>query len=340
MLYRRGKYWYARFTAKGIRVNRSTGRTEKAEAEKVESRWREQILNQSQLDEIPPHSWQEAVDSWYRTKQHKRSLDDDLQKLTWLKKHFNGKLVTQIDTPLIERTLDKKPNISNATRNRYYSVIRGVLKRAHFLGWIATMPAIEMRPEKRSTPRHLTHDQAQALLACLNTERRQHLHDMVLFSLATGARESNVTGLRWNRINLAQKYAYVRAEGFKGKRSYRMPLNSTALSVLESRAGLHKTHVFSYRGNPVRHANRDGFQAARKEAGLDWLRWHDLRHTWASWHVMAGTPLRVLKELGGWKTLDMVMRYAHLAPDFADKYAENVAQNVTHSGSEETLKIA
>ena len=99
MLYRRGKYWYARFTANGTRVNRSTRRTEKAEAEKVESRWREQILNSTQLDEIPPHTWNEAVDSWYRTKLHKRSLDDDLHKLAWLGKHLNGRLLTHIDTP-------------------------------------------------------------------------------------------------------------------------------------------------------------------------------------------------------------------------------------------------
>ncbi len=51
-----------------------------------------------------------------------------------------------------------------------------------------------------------------------------------------------------------------------------------------------------------------------------------LRHTWASWHVMARTPLSVLQTLGGWKSLDMVQRYAHLAPDFIASYAENSAR--------------
>lgn len=42
---------------------------------------------------------------------------------------------------------------------------------------------------------------------------------------------------------------------------------------------------------------------------------HDLRHTWASWHVQSGTGLQELQELGGWSTVDLVLRYAHLAAD-------------------------
>jgi site-specific recombinase XerC len=55
-----------------------------------------------------------------------------------------------------------------------------------------------------------------------------------------------------------------------------------------------------------------------------------LRHTWASWHVQNGTPLHILKELGGWATYEMVQRYAHLAPEHLAKFAGNakVAKSV------------
>ena len=53
------------------------------------------------------------------------------------------------------------------------------------------------------------------------------------------------------------------------------------------------------------------------------FRWHDLRHTWASWHVQNGTPLHVLKELGGWSDLTMVLRYAHLSSKHLEEYAGN-----------------
>jgi len=54
------------------------------------------------------------------------------------------------------------------------------------------------------------------------------------------------------------------------------------------------------------------------------LRFHDLRHPWASWHVQAGTPLFVLTELGGWETLEMVKKYAHLNAGHLAEYANNV----------------
>jgi hypothetical protein len=53
------------------------------------------------------------------------------------------------------------------------------------------------------------------------------------------------------------------------------------------------------------------------------LSWHDLRHTWASWHVQNGTPLAVLQELGGRRDLKMVLLYAHLAPGHPAPYASN-----------------
>lgn len=61
---------------------------------------------------------------------------------------------------------------------------------------------------------------------------------------------------------------------------------------------------------------------ALKRASIRDFRWHDLRHTWASWHVQRGTPLQVLKELGGWETLEMVQRYAHLSADHLAQWVQ------------------
>lgn len=54
------------------------------------------------------------------------------------------------------------------------------------------------------------------------------------------------------------------------------------------------------------------------------FRWHDLHHTWASWHVQSGTPLQVLKELGGWETIEMVQKYAHLAADHLAQWVSSM----------------
>jgi len=63
-----------------------------------------------------------------------------------------------------------------------------------------------------------------------------------------------------------------------------------------------------------------------KRAGPEDFRWHDLRHTRASWHVLQGTPLHVLQELSGWETAEMVRRYAHLSPEHLAEYAEKLAK--------------
>ena len=110
---------------------------------------------------------------------------------------------------------------------------------------------------------------------------------------------------------------------FKSGKAHTVPLNEPAMTVLRGQRGLHHTWVFPYDDQPVDKVSTRAWHFALKRAGIENFRWHDLRHTWASWHVMNSTPLEVLMKLGGWNSLDMVMRYAHLAPGFIARYAQN-----------------
>ena len=83
---------------------------------------------------------------------------------------------------------------------------------------------------------------------------------------------------------------------------------------------------FTFRGNPVQQVNTRAWKLALERAGIKDFRWHDLRHTWASWHVQSGTPLQVLQELGGWSCYEMVLRYAHLSAGHLADYAENLCR--------------
>lgn len=95
---------------------------------------------------------------------------------------------------------------------------------------------------------------------------------------------------------------------------------------IREQIGKHAAHVFSYRGKPPTQINTKAWRAALKRAGIEDFRWHDLRHTWASWHVQLGTPLHVLQELDGWETADMVRRYAHLSSEHLVQYVERFSQ--------------
>ncbi|MDH3000650.1 hypothetical protein A1D23_09485 [Chelonobacter oris] len=76
--------------------------------------------------------------------------------------------------------------------------------------------------------------------------------------------------------------------------------------------------------NHINDIDRRDFRQACEKIGLSNLHFHDLRHTWASWHVQSGTPLFTLKEMGGWETLEMVKRYAHLNAAHMVDYADSV----------------
>ena len=315
-------YWYVRFTAPdGSRVFQTTRTADRRQAEEFEAQlkarlWREQQLGQSQA------TWQEAVLSWLDATTHRDRAGVE-QKLRWLDPYLGHLALRQITPEVIQQIrAAKSTQASHSTVNRYLAVVSAVLHHARAAGWIEAPPRITKLKEPRGQFRWLTRQEADRLIEALEAQpRSKHIADMVRFTLATGLRESNVTGLEWSRVQADA--VWIPSGQMKADRPLRVPLNDNARAVLERWRGRHDRWVFVYRGNRVRKANRDGFQKALQATGLD-IRWHDLRHTWASWHVMAGTPLAVLMELGGWSTYDMVLRYAHLAPGHVERYAGNV----------------
>lgn len=71
-------------------------------------------------------------------------------------------------------------------------------------------------------------------------------------------------------------------------------------------------YVFSYNCQPIWQVNTKARRNAVKASGVTDFRWHNLPHTWASWHARAGTPINVVQEMAGWKSHEMALRYSHL----------------------------
>ena len=92
------------------------------------------------------------------------------------------------------------------------------------------------------------------------------------------------------------------------------------------RAHLARLHLTAERHRRLKSANTRSWRKALKRAGITNFRWHDLRHTWASWLVQRRVPLFVLQELGGWQSAVMVRRYAHLSPSVNARYAAEIDQ--------------
>ena len=278
---------------------------------------------------------------WLGDKAHKRSLRKDLHNLRWLDPWLGDRYLDEIDADLLaeiaaarkaeprdKRNPESAPT-SQTTVDRMLALVRSILRAAHEWGWLDALPPIKLAPPSPDDDyRWLTQDEA----ATLHDELAEHLRPPYLFALATGWREQNVLRLEWSRVDLARRVAWVGGRETKGKRAIGAPLNRDALAILKGQQGKHERWVFpSEDGTPYVRANNTGFKAAQRRAGIAPLRWHDLRHTWASWHVMAGTSLRSLMELGGWRSYKSVLRYAHLSPEHLAKDAakvEGLARNL------------
>tara|TARA_R110002073_G_scaffold335814_1_gene529068 strand:- start:1120 stop:1590 length:471 start_codon:yes stop_codon:yes gene_type:complete len=89
-----------------------------------------------------------------------------------------------------------------------------------------------------------------------------------------------------------------------------------AVTVLQEQKGNHAQFCFTYQSQPILwDLTNTAWMNALRKAGIEDFRFHDLRHTWASWHRQAGTSCDELKDLGGWKSRSMVDRYAKFATE-------------------------
>ncbi len=153
--------------------------------------------------------------------------------------------------------------------------------------WMDRAPAVRLLQEPTRHIRFLSHQQARALLR----ELPSHLQDMATFTFATGLRAANVTGLSWGQVDLSRKLAWIHPDQAKARKAILVSLNDTALQVLREQRGKHPDRVFTYEGQSIKQVSTAAWYKALKRAGIEDFRWHDLRHTWASWHVQGGTPL-------------------------------------------------
>ena len=143
-----------------------------------------------------------------------------------------------------------------------------------------------------------------------------YLKPMVLLSLNTGLRRGEVFGLSWSRVDLDKAFLTVHWSTAKNNRTRHVPLNAEAVFVLkgwqEQTGG--KGLVFPARhGGEFTHIKRS-WSKVLKDADIADFRWHDMRHHFASWLVMADVSLNVVRELLGHADIAMTLRYAHLSP--------------------------
>lgn len=328
-LYKResGIWYYDITLANGKRIRGSTRTKDERQANELHDKLKYESWRQVNLGEKPKYLWDEAALRWIKEKKGvKKSIDDDISRLRQLPE-LREVYLHDIDRSMIMAIVNAK-NCSDSTKNRYLALIRSILN-ACVQKWdmLDKSVYIELFKEPAHRLKWLRPKEAKTLLSFL----QPYMADMTEFDLATGLRQGNVFNLRWRQIDFMKRICEYYPEDMKASKPLVIPLNDTAMNVLLKQLGKHEEFVFVHsRNKPVKSLNYKWWKEALHKAKIDEdFHWHDLRHTWASWLVQNGVSLYALKELGGWQTLEMVQRYAHLAPEHLVKDAIKIDSIMT-----------
>ena len=322
---KRNNIWYIDISApSGERIRRSAGTSDEKEAQQLHDKMKYELWHMDKLAEKPKVLWDEACLRWLEEKKDKKSIKDDKTKIRKLK-GFRGVYMHHLTKDSISAEVMKIKG-TNATRNRYLAFIRSILNICvNEWDYLDSAVKIKLLKEPKKRIRWLRPHEADKLISVLPT----YIAKLVVFSLCTGLRKSNVLSLEWSQIDLKRKVAWYYPDETKSGHALGVPLNDLAMQVLDRQLGNHPTAVFiNSQRRPVKSVSRHLWKQALIDAGIQNFRWHDLRHTWASWLVQRGVPLYALKEMGGWESMEMVQRYAHLAPEHLHQHAAliNIAQ--------------
>lgn len=316
-MHKRGNVFWIEFRLPdGGRVRESTGTGD----EKIATMYHDFRAAQIKGGDPEVKTWDSAVDRWVEERADKRSLDRDLQMARWIKPYWHGRALMTITNDDVRTLIERKrKETSSSTANHYLAFIRTLFNKSVEWGWVGQSITVKPYKVRNQRKRFLSEDEYARLMA----ELPEHLAAMVEFSVLTGLRQSNVLGLKWSKVDLQRRLVMIDGEDFKNGKDFSAPLGDRALEIIRAQIGKHNQYVFTYRGQPVKQVNGKAWQKSLQRAGIVDFRWHDLRHTFASYHAMNGTPLAVLKALGGWESMEMVNRYAHLSQELVKLYSDN-----------------
>jgi integrase len=329
MLYKRkgSDNWQTEFTFRGKEIRRSTGTPDKKQAERYEEKLRADLYNGMVLG-TSDRTLDDAASRWMLEKREKRSLWVDRLILdAFLSRAGKGVRLDSVSNATIaDYGTDLISQHRHTTVRRHMAVIRALGNKAFEWGWLTRPWRVPNYTGEAFEPVTIDPATLDRVMAALP----EHARRIATFAVETGLRRANVTKLKWSMVDLANNLAVIPASAAKGKRPIVVPLSPRAKAILEQCVGSHITYVFTDHNQraPVGTIKKSWAKACA-ETGAVGFRFHDLRHHWATMHVLAGTPIKALKELGGWKSLQLVDKYTHLAAGDLAVYVANKANTLS-----------
>ena len=242
---------------------------------------------------------------------------------------FGSKPLDRIAPAHVRKWFDRYSRTAPGGANRALDILQQIMNFAIACGHIETDPARGVRRNRRpALTRFLSREEVACLHSVLDAQTRpgsREQADIVRLLLLTGCRRGEITGLRWSEVH---DDMLALADSKTGPRT--VPLGSGARAILDRQPRNGSPFVFP---SPRDSARPRGphlpfWYRVRREAGIEDVRLHDLRHTMASHAVMNGVPVPVVSRLLGHSDVRMTLRYAHLADRDIEAAAERVGEEM------------
>ena len=340
-----GITWYIEYKYKGMRYREAIGPS-KRDAEAAYMARMTDINNGKFFDKRIEKSitLNDFCDTYYNIHMRLKAPGTAarfLDAVKRLKRYFSGYLMTEITAKHIkqyqvkrleELAHNKKTNVSPSTVNREIAIIRNMFNMGIEWGDFIDNPVkkgIMFNEKDFARNRFLSQDEAVKLY----NELKGHLKPIVIVTLNTGMRLGEVLNLKWKDCNFEQRKIYL-PKTKTGKKE--KPMNQIVYDTLVAWPK-HPTsdYIFchpvdtphaGFSGKPFR-SIKTAWNKAIEKAGIDNFRFHDLRHTFASYCVMSGVDMKTVSELLGHKTMVMTERYSHLSDSHKQKAVERLSMN-------------
>ena len=246
---------------------------------------------------------------------------------------FGDMRIDQIGGKAVNLWFDRHSETAPAGANVALGLLRQIMNHAKVHGHIETNPASGIRPNPvRKLNRFLSRDEIVRLHAELDrcvAERpsRAVQADIIRLLILTGCRSGEIRNLKWDEVSAD---TLDLADSKTGPR--RVYLNSGARTIIDRQPRTDSPHVFPSPMNPSLPLTKfpSVWYLVRKRAGIEDVRLHDLRHSFASWAVIRGVPLPTVAKLLGHRQVSMTLRYAHVHDKEVEAAAERVGRIITN----------
>ncbi len=336
-LYLRGKTWYLDCRINGTRYVENLGKgISRTVAKELGSIKRAAILKgEAGIGKKKADvSFEKAVEEfvhWAVANKKPRTVESYKQCLHHLQKSFGGKRLSQICSLDVERHKRKRIEEGAKVRpNRELDVLGNLFNRCTEWGLFEgknPTATVQKLKEPKQRLRYLEIEEEVRLLEAAS----EPLRSLIILGINTGLRiRSEALSLQWVDVDFRRNMLTVQAAYAKNNQTRNVGLNSRALEASKNLRTQSSGEfvICKPNGQPYKDMGKP-FTKACEKAGLagTGVTLHTLRHTFASRLAMADVDLRTIQDLGGWSSLSMVQRYAHLSSRHKEQAIERIAEN-------------